>query len=342
MNVPIWKTALIGFGKIGAGYADDPLMARYYPYATHAQVLQDCPNFDWTAVVDPSPSQRELARQRWQIEGVFPSIEELIQRDRPEVAIIATPPDARGEIIEKLPDLLGIVVEKPLGLTLEAGEKFLEQCRERNILVQVNLWRRGDKTFYQLAEGKLSELMGRLQGGFGVYGNGFYNNGTHVIDFIRMLFGEIARVRANGNWKPDRRLPIAGDANVPFTIWLNDGVSLDFCPLDFQHYREIGFDFWGDRGRLSILNEGLNLFFYPLSGNRAIRNAGEIAHDRPRKIESTVGQALYRMYENLAAALSERVPLYSSGESALQTAKVVEAVVRSAKTNGSVVEMSSF
>jgi len=333
------KTTLIGFGKIGAGYADDPVMARYYPYATHAQVLKKCSGFAWESVVDPAIAQLEIAKQRWGIDGAFHSIAELTKADRPQVAVIATPPDARLEIIEKLPDLRAILVEKPLGVTLDTGRVFLEQCHQKNILVQVNFWRRADETFGQLARGKLTELIGEVKFGFVVYGNGLRNNGTHAIDFTRMLFGEVVRVRANDAWQPDSQLPIAGDANVSFTIWLENGTSIDFRTVNFTHYREVAFDLWGDRGRLAIVNEGLNLLFYPRDTNRAVQNQWEILHDRPQSLNSTVGRALYRMYANLADAIANGTPLCSPGDSALQTEKVVEAVVRSSQENGILVEI---
>ena len=47
MTQPRLRTVLVGCGEVGAGYATDPLMARHYPYATHAQVLAAHPAFAW-------------------------------------------------------------------------------------------------------------------------------------------------------------------------------------------------------------------------------------------------------------------------------------------------------
>ncbi|MCI0559015.1 MAG: Gfo/Idh/MocA family oxidoreductase, partial [Nitrososphaera sp.] len=118
----ILRTVVIGFGKIGAGYANDPIMAEYYPYATHAQVLAVHPSFAWEAVVDPSEVALELARTQWEIPHVARSIEELRRYYQPEVAVLATPPEFRLTILEQLPNLRAVLVEKPLGLTIAEGE----------------------------------------------------------------------------------------------------------------------------------------------------------------------------------------------------------------------------
>jgi hypothetical protein len=89
-------------------------------------------------------------------------------------------------------------------------------------------------------------------------------------------------------------------------------------------------DIWGEKGRLQIVQEGLSLLLHPRQANRAMQGEGEIASDYPQLLTSTVGQAFYRMYSNLAAALQNEDELWSPGTSALQTAKIVQAILDSA------------
>lgn len=329
MNRSRLRTVVIGLGKVAAGYADDPVMARYYPFATHAQVLAAHPSFSWEAVVDVSDKVLAVARQRWRIPHIARSVDELAHIYQPEVAIIATPPQFRSAIIEQLPSLRAVLVEKPLGLTLGDGQKFLDECCRRGILVQVNLWRRADECFRALATGRLAELVGRVQAAFGVYGNGLLNNGTHMVDFVRMLLGEVEAVQAIGGVLPYPAGPIPGDVNLPFNLRLRGGLVVLMQPIRFEHYRENSLDIWGEKARLSIMQEGLGIYLYPQRENRAMAGEREIASDQPSVLESTAGWALYQIYENLAAALHEGVPLWSSGESALQTVRAIEAVRKS-------------
>lgn len=326
MNVPL-RSALIGFGKMGHGYADDPLMARYYPYAAHAQVLADHKAFAWVGVVDPDPAARLIASQRWSVPAAA-TIAELDEPWRIDVAVIATPPESRLEILDALPGLRAVLVEKPLGITLEASRCFLDACAARNILVQVNLWRRADERFRVFANGGLTSLIGDAQAATGYYGNGLLNNGTHLVDFARMLFGEIDSVQRFGAAQAFVEGPIIGDDNPGLALAMANGLTLSLHPLHFADYRENGISIWGRLGRLDILNEGLVIHRFPLRPNRAMFNAREIACDDPELIESTVGMALHHMYGNLADAVAQHDTLWSPGVSALLTSEAVEAARR--------------
>lgn len=324
------RAAIIGFGKVGAGYVDDPIMARHYPFATHAQTFAAHPAFDWQGVVDPSLSARETARTRWNIPHVAPTVAELAHVYSPEVAVLATPPDTRLALLAHLPDLRAVLVEKPLGETLAQGQAFVAECERRNILVQVNLWRRADAQFERLANGLLSELVGDIQAVFGLYGNGLRNNGTHLIDFTQMLFGEIEQASVVLNAPITPTGPLIGDVNVPFTLCFASGLVAVCQPLDFAHYRENSLDIWGTNGRVSIMQEGLGLYVYPRCPHRATQGAGEIASDCHDTLPSTVGYAFYRMADNLANALFHDALLCSPAHSALRTMALVEDVMRQA------------
>jgi predicted dehydrogenase len=339
MVKPRLRTVIVGLGKVGAAYADDPKMARYYPYSTHAQVLCEHPAFAWEAAVDVSEEACRRVRDRWSVPHVVHTIQDLPRDCRPEVAVLSTPPHIRLAIMQQLPALRAVLVEKPLGRTVAEGEQFLEYCRQREIRVQVCLWRRADEAFRDLAAGRLEEWVGLPQAVFGTYGNGLLNNGTHLIDFVRMLFGEIAAVQAASATARWHESPIPGDVNIPFCLYLTSGLVVMMQPLRFAHYRENGLDIWGEHGRLSIVQEGLVMLLYPQRENRAVVGEREIASDEPQTVPTTVGHAFYHLYSNLAAAVHDGAPLWSPGESALQTARAVEAVRLSAERSGAMVNL---
>jgi predicted dehydrogenase len=325
-------TAVIGFGKVSAGYADDPVMARHYRYTTHAQVLRAHPAFDWQAVVDPAPEARAAAA-RWGVGAVVAQAGALANRERIEVAVLAMPPGpGRHEALAALPNLKAVIVEKPLGRTLAEARDFLAACVRRGVVVQVNLWRRADRAFRTLAAGELARRIGRLQTGFALYGNGLHNNGVHLVDLLRMLLGEIAAVQATAPAAADPRWPIPGDIQTAAALTFADGAQVYLAPLDFAAYREVGLDLWGDRGRLSILQEGLSIQAFVRQANRGMSGEYEIASDRPELMPSTVGDAFWELYEDLAAAVRQSGAVCSPGVSALRSEAVIEAIARSAVT----------
>lgn len=139
------RTIIVGFGQIANGLRHDAKMAEYFSYATHAQVLSDHAAFDWLGAVDPSESAQQAAREDWNIPHVSGDLASVAREVKPEVAIIAAPPGERAEIVQQLPTLKAVLVEKPLGMGGDEGQAFVKFCRKKNVHVQVNFWRRGDE-----------------------------------------------------------------------------------------------------------------------------------------------------------------------------------------------------
>jgi predicted dehydrogenase len=327
------NTVIIGFGNIAQGYADDPKMSKAYPYATHAQVLKDHPAFAWTAVVDPSEANRKIAQEKWGIFTCVAEVSQLPKEQNFDVAVISTPTEARWSVMQSLPAVKGICLEKPIAKNKAEAERIVEFCESRNILLQVNYFRRGDRFYRELTAGKLQELIGTFQCAFGVYGNGLVNNGSHLIDLVRMLLGEVKSVSGSPAITPIQALPIKEDTSLAFSLELDQGMFM--ChPVDFKFYRENSVELWGTKGKLGLYQEGLSTLFYKTAPNRGLQNAFEIPLESAQVIHSTVGDALYEIYSNLADAINGGTALWSSGRSALRNSEIVEKIIISANNCG--------
>lgn len=327
------RVALVGFGRMAAGYSADSAMAKYYRFASHAQVLQVHPRLDWRVVVDSDPVARDAARNDWSVPLAVSSLSELGSAAADiDLVVLSTPPAARLGVLGGLPGLRAVLAEKPLGESLISAEQFLAECQARSLFVQVNFWRRADALFRALAEGRLSDLVGQPMAVNCYYGNGLLNNGSHMVDMLRMLFGECSTVQVHdrGNWSVNG--PIPGDINPSFALKMCSGLVVSFTPIDFRKYRENGLIIWGTDGRLEILNEGLVIRHYRSAPNRAMTGENEIANDAPVDLSSTVGVALYGVYENLLEALDADDPglLHSPGGSAIVSARLVDDILQAA------------
>lgn len=338
---PPLRTALIGFGKMADTYAEDPIMARHYRYAAHSQVLAEHSSFAWDCVIDPSDDARARAKERWRIEQSFATVTEAAAAGyAPDCLVIATPPSLRAAALAPFPSVKAILVEKPLGPSLAEGDALMALARARNVIVQVNIWRRADETLRRLADGVLAEKLGRVQAATLIYGNGLHNNGFHMIDLTRMLLGEVEAVQALGPALPGPHLPLLSDFDLCFALHLASGPIVLAQPVDFRDYRENGLDFWGSNGRLSVWQEGLTFALAPRRDNRAMRGEREIASDAPELLPTTVGDALWRMYDNLADAVAGRAPLWSPGASAVQVERVVASLEASLAAGGAKIKVS--
>jgi len=339
MSSEAFKTVLVGFGKISSGYAKDSQMNASMQYSTHAQVLRDHPDFAFDAVVDPKEEACFDAKSNWGITNVAPSLSLLQDREKFEVAVIATPPEHRLEILQLLPNLKAIVLEKPIADNFESAKRFVDELKNRRIISQVNLLRRADRVTRELANGALNDRIGRIQFVNGFYGNGLINNATHMIDLLRMFMGEIDRVQCLGATNAFKQSPINSDSNFAFALITKSGITAVFQPLQFDKFRENGLDIWGERGRIEYLHGGLTILKTTLRPNCMLQNAFELDVLNRQRCESSLGTAIYEVYTNLSMAIKEKAELYSSCDSALMTARVVQGLFQSFENSNQLIEI---
>lgn len=321
-----WNTVLIGFGKIAAGYAQDHHQRQWFRYSTHAQVLRSHPAFHWSSIVDPCAVARERARQEWGVANTYAAVTEIPVPGDVEIAVIATAPSAREGVLDHLPNLRAILIEKPLADNLGTARQFVAKCEKRGILLAVNLLRRYDRDLRELSRHGLALKFGAPMAVFGTYGNGLRNNGTHLVDLIRMLVGETITVTLPKGFQAFVEGPISPDINVPFCLGLAQGRVAMIQPLKYECYRELGLDIWYERGRLQLVNETLVAIETPVAENRQLADNFELAHDQAKCRVLSLGEALYNVYDNLAESLAGNESIHSSGHNALRTMEVVEEV----------------
>ena len=310
------RSIIVGFGRIADTIRHDPLISKTFTHPSHAQVLSEHPAFEWCGVVDPSIEARDRAVKSW---GVVADshVDEAAKEFDPEFAVLCTPPETRLNIIKQIPTLKWVLIEKPLG---KEGDELMDYCDEHGIEVTVNFWRRGVKQFQNLNV----DSVGRVQAAFAIYGNGLYNNGSHLVDFLQMLFGEVRNVT------PLMVAPTVSqgcggklsDVDATFSLEF-DGFNCSVHPIDFSYYREVMVDIWGTHGRLVIGQESLYSLRYPVMTHRSMSGTdykqNEIALDKPVVEKVLISKAQWNLYDAISKGQNP-----SPGRSALKTQKILD------------------
>ena len=322
------KTVLIGFGNIAAGYAKDKSMNKYIKYSTHVQVLKDHPKFFLKAVIDKNKNTLLEARNNWHVDQVVQEINELDNLNEYDVAVIAIPPKGRFDVIKRFPNIKGIILEKPIAENLEEAKRIIDFCNNKNILVQVNYPRRFDKKIINHLN-NINKDIGKIQSAFGLYGNGLNNNGSHLIDWSRMFLGEVNWVQAIANGECLKEGPIKNDLNFPFILGFESKLVLMVQHLEFNKFREILLDFWGEKGRLFFSQEGLISSLSSRRSHRYSLNDYEIQNDKQLFNLMDQGQALFDLYSNLSEAILKNSNLKSDLNNAFIDMKIIKSIEKS-------------
>src|SRR6266852_1327340 len=188
-------------------------------------------------VVAVCQRNQETARavaERYRVPGVFERWEQMLDETKPDIVVIASPPNLHREIaLRAFEQGAHVLCEKPLAMTAAEGREMAEAARRAQRVAMTSFnWRfiPAMQRFHALVEegavGRLFHAAGRwlgarwadesapitwrmdrTQAGHGAMGD----MGVHVIDLIRWSFGEFKRLTAQaGIAYPGRTVPGTG------------------------------------------------------------------------------------------------------------------------------------
>src|SRR5512138_1508457 len=90
----VYRAALIGCGSMGSYYMDELVgnTGRTLLPIGHAEILKTHPRTELVAGADPDDARRADFARRWSVERTYADHRELLERERPEIVSIASPP----------------------------------------------------------------------------------------------------------------------------------------------------------------------------------------------------------------------------------------------------------
>ncbi len=204
--------ALVGCGRVASLLEDDPLRAKP---ATHLGALAGMSEeIELIALCDLDREKLENCGRRWQVNNLFLDYREMIRKTSPDLLIIASWTDSHHPIALFASEngVRGLLIEKPLALNLRQAREIVNTCRRNKTRTVINHERRWDPLYRETRKMIDQAFPGRLLSvSASVFSNSFargpwsqvlaghgggplFHDGTHLVDMIRYLAGEIAWV----------------------------------------------------------------------------------------------------------------------------------------------------
>lgn len=188
----VFSVLIIGAGKIGA-FFDNPEKSEVL---THAHAFCSHNGFRLIGFIDVESKQADKAAAVWG-GNAFSTIPEAFARQIVDVVVVAAPDNIHYSLLKEIaaykPKL--VFSEKPLTKRLEEAEEIVRLYKEQNIVLGVNYTRRFVPEFVILRNEIRIGKFGKFLAGNGYYGKGTLHNGSHLVDLLRFLIGEIAATR---------------------------------------------------------------------------------------------------------------------------------------------------
>lgn len=207
----MYRAAILGCGPRAVGHAEA------YPHVTLGRLVAAC---------DVDQARLNAYCDRFQIEGRFNDLGEMLAAVHPDLLHVVTTPE-RDEIIARAVQapLRALLVEKPLSCRPSAGYAILESCRRAGIPLFVNHQLRHHEPFQRVRAAILGGEIGELVTLRGSSKGRLMEQGTHLLDLLSFVQDDApARsILAQAEGAASYRTGHAGPENVLIALrWRND------------------------------------------------------------------------------------------------------------------------
>jgi predicted dehydrogenase len=305
-----YRVAIIGAGRIGA-LLDTPQNPNIL---THAHGYKACEGFEIVGFVDRDLDKAKAASARWG--GLaFDSLEELFQTQAIDVVSVCLPDDLHYATLLALAEkpIKFIFLEKPAVTTPKEAEVVRALYRDLPIRVLVNYTRRFVPEIMNIRDAIRSGKYGAFLTGTGYYGKGLLHNGSHMVDLLQFLLGQVGAVQ-----KVSELVDFCSqDPSVSALLSMSCGGLFYLCHIDCRKFDVFELDLTFERKRIRICQLGTIIEEYSVAddalfeGYRTLNKDAEYATEHPR--------AMYYAIANIRKNLDRGEPLVCTLDESLDT-----------------------
>lgn len=218
--------------------------------------------FDLAGVCDISQDAVGAAVSRYPGAKAFGDFAAMLAELRPEVVVVATPNSLHhSQALAALasPGLRGLMVEKPMAVTVADAREIIAIAAEKGVRVNVNHQRRTWPVFRTMRKLMDSGAIGVPQVIRAGCAGDFLQDGTHLVDSVRFLAGDVKVkwvagmvFRETSSGFPGMRLGHATDSAASAVIEFENGLRAELSTGDLQqrgrYYQD--YEVFGTEGRM--------------------------------------------------------------------------------------------
>jgi len=325
-----YKAAIIGCGKIGSEYANDPKIKDIY---THAGAYTSCANTELVAICDANAEKAKQCKDRWSVPEAYTDYDVMLREMDLDIVSVCTPDHTHFEIIRTILEssrVKAVLAEKPLALHILDAQELVDLANEKGITLAVNYSRRYAEQMNVLKKEIQSETYGDIQVINGYYTKGIFHSGTHWLDLSRFLLGEYLMVKGFDNLKECNDDP-SYDMYAKFEC----GASAFLHACDANKFSIFEMDIIGSTGRIYIKDSGHVVEIYkqgesPYYSDYYTLNPADI-------LTGVMKDTLLHAVEDLVLCLNTDKKPRCSGADGVAAIRIANAVRQSVESGESVV-----
>lgn len=314
-----FSSVVIGLGQIGQGYDYDCRDDAFI--LTHATGFTYHDGYELIAGVDPDNVQRERFEKKFN-RPAYMDVQAMTVQHQPEVFSIGVPTASHCQVFKEIMHCQprAVLCEKPIATCVRDAKHMLSLAEETECSLVVNYIRRFEPGVLTLKQAIEAKGIGDIYKGMVWYSKGLLNNGSHFVDLLRFLLGDVTHIRIiekGRKW----------DGKDP-----EPDVCLHFSqiPVYFLAAREECFSFGeialiGTHGLIRYAGGGTVIEIRKTQPD-PVHPGYTILSQAKQTIPTASNRYQWYVLEALYCHLTEKTPLNSDGKSATETLAVIEDV----------------
>ncbi len=257
------NAAIIGVGSIG-GLIDKPSSKNV---ASHAHAYKKNSDCTLVAICEPNRDNQKEFTKRWGKINIYKDSQELLKKENINVLSIATPTKLHKKNLEEalhVDSISHILCEKPLVETKKELYELKNMLENSTKKILINLIRRYDPSFINLASQIKRKKWGKILSFQGVFTKSLLHNGIHMLSVLEHLLGFVNELKALHTDKD-------------FFIECDDAKGIITCIKDID-YSIFELDIICENAKIEITDGGTEISIYEKVASSVYENYFTLAH----------------------------------------------------------------
>ncbi len=326
----VYRVGIIGCGRISSIFDDDPNQTLIY---SHAGAFNAVPKTKLVAAADTDKQRLKGFGKRWGVDKLYSSYEEMLQKEKLDILVIAVSNHLHYEIIKKASKypLKTIFCEKPFTDSVLKAKQATSLCNQKNIILTIDHSRRWDEITHKLNKYIANGEIGPIEKVTIYYTRGIANTGSHIMDLLRIFFGDAINIQSL-----DQGENISNETDPSLTVSANfaNGTQCLLLGFDTLNFGLLEFDLVGKDGRIKILAGGRDAKIFKTKSSHTGAPIEEF-----ELLSGGLENMLVKAVLNITDTIEGKEVILSSGEDGIKALEMVSAALESSLTKNKVIDL---
>ena len=323
----MYKAAIVGLGRMGQLFEEDPLMKKPCSHAGAYTYLKD--KVKIIAAGDIRKDRLELFKKKYGIDRLYTDYKEMLKKEEIDILSVCThAPEHKEIVIEAAKSgIKTIFCEKPISTNLKDAEEMIKVCKENDVILYINHTRRFDNLWRKAKELVDKEKIGEIKMINAYSTAGLLNGGSHLFDLLRFYNGDIESI--NAKLKRDESTDASGTGLLKF----KNG-TYAFVDIDYRNYVMFQINLIGSKGMIKCggMIRG-DKTFELFIGKPSSTQTGLLELQKEDFPEVTGEMPLVNAINEIIDSIETKKPSISNGEDGYKALEICMAFHESDKLN---------